>query len=198
MLSELPAWMDGVATTVQNPLLLMALLAVTTFFLEDAAIAAGVTLAGAGVLSWPAAFLPVALGIAAGDLMLYGVGYGAQRLVRRPRWLEAKLGRAATLLENRMGLTMAMARVVPGLRLVVYGSAGYLSTPLASFVGWVLLCVTVWTGGIFWLASSAGGFLARWLGLSLWPSALLLFTILISVTLLLSHVGNRFLTREQL
>lgn len=193
--------MSSISSLAQEPLLLMGLLAFTTLFLEDAAIAAGVALAGAGVLSWPAAFAPVALGIAVGDLMLYGVGYGAQRLIQVPRWLEAKgkrLHRARALLENRLGLAMALARVVPGLRLVVYGSAGYLSTPLPSFVGWVLLCVTVWTGGIFLLASSAGALITHWLGLSIWPSALLLFSILISITLLLSRLGNRFLAGEQL
>jgi membrane protein DedA with SNARE-associated domain len=183
--------------SLPHPLLLMAMLALITLLVEDAALAAGVALAGAGGLSWPAAFLAVAIGIAVGDLMLYGLGWGARRLPHLRERLDGggkRLERAERLLCNRLGLAMALARIVPGLRVVIYGGAGLLATPLPRFAGWVVLCVTVWTGGVFWLASGAGALLTGWAGLPVWPAALLLFSIMIAGSLLLNRLGQRLLT----
>jgi p-aminobenzoyl-glutamate transporter AbgT len=50
MLNELVPWIGEVGQTLPHPLLLMAMLALTTLLVEDAALAAGVALAGAGGL----------------------------------------------------------------------------------------------------------------------------------------------------
>ena len=147
-------------------------LALTTLLLEDVAIAAGVSVAAQGAISWELALLAVAGGIALGDLGLYAVGWAANRLpfLRRkyidgPARVSERAAWAQAALHRRLASAVLLARVIPGLRLVTYTACGFFRTPLLPFVAWVLLAVGLWTVGLFWLSSTIGGAIAAHLSI---------------------------------
>jgi membrane protein DedA with SNARE-associated domain len=164
-------------------------LALTTLLLEDLAIAAGAALAAQGSISWEWAITSVGMGIALGDIGLYGLG----RLAHRWSWLRQRLtlGRASRIalhLESRLAGAILLARVIPGLRLLTYTACGFFRLPLLPFCAWVVLAVAVWTVGLMGLGALLGGpleaalgipaplavaipIVVLALGLSLWPRA---------------------------
>jgi membrane protein DedA with SNARE-associated domain len=160
MLTVTGDWLGGFASVLafsMDPWVLLPTLALITFLLEDAAIAAGVALALNGTIGWPAAFAAVAGGIAIGDLGLYGLGRLAVRIpALRRRLNNAPFQRAGTALEGRLMAAVLVARVMPGLRFVTYTAAGLLGVPFPRFAALVCAAVTVWTAGLFWLATALG------------------------------------------
>jgi membrane protein DedA with SNARE-associated domain len=160
MLTMTGDWLGGFASVLafsMDPWVLLPTLALITFLLEDAAIAAGVALALNGTIGWPAAFAAVAGGIAIGDLGLYGLGRLAVRIpALRRRLNNAPFQRAGTALEGRLMAAVLVARVVPGLRFVTYTAAGLLGVSFPRFAALVCAAVTVWTAGLFWLATALG------------------------------------------
>ena len=148
-----------------EPWFIVTALILTTFLLEDVAIAAGVSLATNGNLSWMLAFIAVAAGIALGDLLLYWLGAGARRI----KWLEKRYITADThkiteSLHSHLISATLLARVIPGLRLFTYTACGFIRVSLPKFTAWVVIAVLVWTGGLFWLSATTGHALAMLLG----------------------------------
>jgi membrane protein DedA with SNARE-associated domain len=160
MLTMPADWLGGASSILAfstEPWLLLPSLVLITFLLEDAAIAAGVALALNGTVSWEAAFAAVAGGIALGDLGLYGMGRLATRIpALRRRLDDAPVQRARSALEGRLIAAVLVARVVPGLRFATYTAAGLLVVSFARFAVLVCAAVTVWTAGLFWLATAWG------------------------------------------
>jgi membrane protein DedA with SNARE-associated domain len=184
MLTVTGDWLGGFASVLafsMDPGVLLPTLALITFLLEDAAIAAGVALALNGTIGWPAAFAAVAGGIAIGDLGLYGLGRLAVRIpALRRRLNNAPFQRAGMALEGRLMAAVLVARVMPGLRFVTYTAAGLLGVPFPRFAALVCAAVTVWTAGLFWLATALGRTLGdaleRILGLD--PALAVILTVL--------------------
>ena len=160
MLTMPADWLGGLSAVVAfstEPWLLLPSLVLITFLLEDVAIAAGVALALNGTVSWEAAFAAVAGGIALGDIGLYGMGRLAVRIPALGcRLDDAPVQRARLALEKRLIAAVLVARVVPGLRFATYTAAGLLGVSFARFAGLVCAAVTVWTAGLFWLATVWG------------------------------------------
>jgi membrane protein DedA with SNARE-associated domain len=169
MLSELHAaadWVHAVLAGMASPGVIALVLGLTTLLLEDLAIAAGVALATQGLLSWSLAFAAVGGGIALGDVGLYALGVAATRVpALRRRYIGPKSDWARTQIERRLSSAVLLARVVPGLRLATYTASGFVGVPLAPFTAWVLVAVTLWTGGLFIVSAAVGDALARALGL---------------------------------
>jgi membrane protein DedA with SNARE-associated domain len=138
-------------------------LVLTSFLLEDVAIAAGASLAATGLLSWGVAFGWVFLGIAIGDIGLYATGLGARRIP----WLRQKYiapQRDSSIkhrLEQNLPTAVLLARVIPGLRLVTYVLCGFLRLPFLAFCLWVALAVALWTAALLGLGAVAGAPLAQ-------------------------------------
>ena len=157
---------DAALHGMAQPWLVCVVLVLTTFLLEDLAIAAGAALAAQGTLSWELAFAAVAIGIALGDLGLYGLGLAAQRLAYLRRRLDQS--RAVWVrdqLQARLSGAVLLARVVPGLRFVTYTACGLFGLPFWPFCAWVLLAVVLWTAGLLGLAALFGAALAALLGI---------------------------------
>jgi membrane protein DedA with SNARE-associated domain len=176
----LTSWPDPVgllSAGMTEPWILLPALVLTTFLLEDVAIAAGVALVLNGTLGMVPAFAAVAGGIALGDLGLFGLGSLAGRVPALNRWLNSRrtsddgddggrLGRARALLDGHLAVAVLVARAVPGLRFVTYTASGLLGIPFARFTWLVLAAVGVWTAGLFWLGLSLGEVLERWFGIT--------------------------------
>jgi len=148
--------------------LVMLALLLTTFLLEDVAIAAGAALASQGSLSWSLAFVAVAGGIALGDFGLYALG----RVARRVPYLQRRYLSGSTLwlqdkLQHKLASAVLLARVIPGLRLLTYTLCGFVDVPVLRFGLWVSLAVTLWTWGLFWMSSALGHAIAASLHLPL-------------------------------
>lgn len=189
MLSDWTTWaalLDAALRGAAQPWLICLALVLTTFLLEDLALAAGAALAVQGSLSWELAVLAVGGGIALGDLGLYGLGQAANRVPylrrrfieeRRTDWLRGKL-------KDRFGSAILLARVIPGLRLVTYTACGFFRLPIWPFIAWVLLAVTLWTVGLMWFGAALGGMLGAALGIPA-PLAVgvLIFVLALALTL---------------
>jgi membrane protein DedA with SNARE-associated domain len=165
-LPEVLAYAQAALAGMATPPVIAVVLALTTLLLEDVAIAAGLALATQGVIPWSLSLAAVAGGIAAGDLGLYALGLAA----RRVPWLRARYVGERSLwargqIERRMGSAVLLARVVPGLRLATYTACGFVRVPLLSFTAWVVLAVSLWTGGLYAAGAVVGHALAERLGL---------------------------------
>jgi membrane protein DedA with SNARE-associated domain len=178
------------------PWLIVLVLVLTTFLLEDVAIAAGAALATQGMLSWELAFAAVAGGIALGDVGLYACGLGARRvhwlrrkyIADRAPWLQDKL-------QGRLPSAVLLARVVPGLRLVTYTLCGFARVPVLPFMAWIVLAVSLWTVGLFWLGSALGNVIAQQLGIPASLAVALLVGVLALAVPLWRPVKEFFLTK---
>jgi len=156
-------WLQSALSGMAAPWVIGLALVLTSFLLEDVAIAASASLAATGLLSWNGAFGWVFLGIAIGDLGLYATGLGARRIP----WLHRKYivpqgdSGIKLRLEQNLLTAVLLARVIPGLRLVTYVLCGFLRLPFVAFCLWVLLAVALWTGALLGLGAVAGAALAQ-------------------------------------
>ena len=160
------AFFEAALAGMAAPAVIAVALALTTLLVEDVAIAAGVALATQGAISWGLSFAAVAGGIALGDLGLYALGLGANRLPwLRRRFIGPRTDLARDLIARRLGSAVLLARVIPGLRLLTYTACGFVRVSLAQFSLWVLLAVTLWTLGLYVLSFSLGHAIASATGL---------------------------------
>jgi membrane protein DedA with SNARE-associated domain len=163
---ELLAWFQAVLAGMATPLVIAAVLALTTLLLEDLAIAAGVALATQGVISWQLSLAAVGGGIALGDIGLYAMGHYATRVPwLRRRYVGDKSLWARDQLVRRLPSAVLLARVIPGLRLATYTACGFVRVPLLPFTAWVVIAVTLWTLGLYGLSAAIGHALAERFGL---------------------------------
>ena len=178
-----------------DPWVIVVVLVLTTFLLEDVAIAAGVALAVQGTISWSLSLAAVAGGIAAGDVGLYALGVAATRIPwLRQRYVGEKADWGRAQLQRRLSSAILLARVIPGLRLVTYTVAGFVRVPFVLFCGWVLVAVALWTGSLYVFSVAIGHALALALGIPLVLAAalpILLLALAIPAWRTLQKFGKR-------
>ncbi len=151
-------WIQVALQGMASPWVIGVALVLTSFLLEDVAIAAAAALATHGDVSWLWAFSWVFAGIAVGDLGLYAAGLGARRI----GWLQRRFigntrhERVRHRLENHLSTSVLLARVIPGLRLVTYTLCGFSRVSFAAFAFWVALAVALWTVALFGLGAATG------------------------------------------
>ena len=156
-------WLQSALSGMATPWVIGLALVLTSFLLEDVAIAAAASLAATGLLSWAEAFGWVFLGIAIGDIGLYATGLGARRIP----WLHRKYivpqgdSGIKLRLEQNLLTAVLLARVIPGLRLVTYVLCGFVRIPFVAFCLWVLLAVALWTAALLGLGALVGAALAQ-------------------------------------
>lgn len=148
---------DLVLALGTNPVALVTAIILTTFVLEDAASIGAALLASAGSISPPLAMAALVLGIFAGDLALYGLGYAA----RSQHWARKRIGdkhieRGRRWLNGRLLAALIVARFIPGARLPAYAASGYLRVPFARFAAITAGAGIVWTIAIFAVVMSVG------------------------------------------
>ena len=151
-------------------LILICLIAISTFVSEDlTCIGAGVMVAQGRIAFLPGAFACF-LGIFAGDLLLYFAGryLGRPALLRRPlRWFikNEDVERASAWFSRRGIPVILSSRFVPGSRLPTYFAAGVLNTRFWWFATYFL------AAGVVWAPLLVG--LSRYLGAGVIESSLL-------------------------
>jgi len=198
MLTDWHAWVSGFEAALAGmaePWVVALVLVLTTFLLEDLAIAAGVALATQGIISWELSLAAVGGGIALGDLGLYTLGGAARRVPwLRRRYIGDRSTWAREKLVARLPSAVLLARVVPGLRLLTYTTCGFVRVPLLPFSAWVMVAVALWTAGLYGLSVAAGQVLARHLGLPLPVAVALPILVLAAAVPMWRAARQRFRT----
>ena len=168
MLSSLLAAAAGAGTLAQSGAIIAA-----TFILEDAATVMVGMMSADGIIPIAAALAALYVGIAGGDLGLYGLGNLASRHGWARRLVPADTyGHVQRWLRQRLVAAVATTRFLPGLRLPVYTACGFLHMPLGRFSAVVAAATVVWTTLLFTCAYLFGGWAAQQMGVWRWPVAL--------------------------
>jgi membrane protein DedA with SNARE-associated domain len=187
-MGDLGVWFDGTLQSLHHPGFILLTLILTTFLFEDVAVAGGVAVATQGVVTWPESIAAVALGIALGDLGLYGLGV----TLRHWKWLNQRVSE-----QKRFGLehytlsklptTIFLARAIPGMRLLAYTYCGYVKVSFWRFTTWVGVAVVVWTLMLYALSFSIGEQIAQLFHI---PKSIAVMLPMIAFALLLHRIGK--------
>jgi membrane protein DedA with SNARE-associated domain len=163
-----------------SPVYQGVLAALATFILEDP------TTIGCGLLvaeqrmAFMTAMLGVSIGIAVGDMGLYGIGRGLGPQVTRWGLLsEPKLRRGEQWFRRNMISAVILSRFVPGMRLPTYVAAGLLKAPWWRFTVVVVGASLVWTFLLLKLTVAVGERVLPLLGSYRWPAALVALLLLV-------------------
>ena len=177
MLSGLLAAAAGAGPLAQSGAIIAA-----TFILEDAATVMVGIMSASGLIPIAAALPALYVGIAAGDIGLYGLGH----LASRHRWARRlvpleKYGQCQRWLRDRLVTTVAATRFLPGLRLPVYTACGFLRMPLGRFSAVVAVATAVWSTLLFAASYEFGNWSAGVIGVWRWPVGLGLALVVVCV-----------------
>ncbi|WP_020401334.1 DedA family protein [Kordiimonas gwangyangensis] len=139
-------WLDIVQGLANDPVAILAAIALLSLVADSAAVIVAGLLVAQGVipLAITAAVLPLAL--LAGDCAIYIVGY----LARENEWLERHIPQTKVKalhgwLEPRQLPVLAVARLLPGSRSVIFLGFGYFRLPPAKFAVANAISGTVWS-----------------------------------------------------
>ncbi len=145
---------------------------VATFILEDAATILAAMQSAAGDLSIPVALGSLYVGIVLGDAGLYGLG----RLAALIPWVRRALPpqRTATVpawIRGRVFSIVLISRFLPGVRLPVYTTCGYLGASFRKFILASMTATAIWTSGLFVISMKIGDELMAHFGIWRWAGA---------------------------
>lgn len=167
---------------IQTPFLLILVIMLGVFVLEDPTTVIVGILAADGFISVPLALSSLYAGIILGDIVLYSIGYLASMHPRLARYVDYELAtQFRTWLETRYILTVFSARFVPFARFPTYTSSGFFRSPLGTFIIVITAAASVWTTALFsasyWFSSLTATWLepVRWVIASIAIIALFLF-----------------------
>lgn len=148
---------SGLMAVANQPVLLVLVIVVATFILEDLATITVALLASHMVIDGAIAVAALVLGTVLGDLAVYYVARRAAHMPLVARFLGGPALRPVLAWLERHALGMVLiARFTPGLRLPVFAGAGSLKVPARGFAVVIGLSTLVWTPGLYWAASSVG------------------------------------------
>ena len=119
----------------------------STFILEDVALASALAFISAGKIGFPEAFFSCMLGISVGDLGLYFFGKFARHIPYFKKKSESpKFKGFLDQLKhsNKMDFAIVISRVIPGTRVPTYFAAGVIKYPLLKFIVITILSVSAW------------------------------------------------------
>ncbi len=173
-----------------DPLVAFALIIVISFILEDGAAILAALAVVDGHISTPVALGSLFVGIALGDLGLYGLGRFAAQHPWAQRWVGTKRAkRMQSWLDNRLIGAVISVRFVPGARLPTYTACGFLGMSFARFATAVVIATLIWTTFLFTFALGAGRVIMANFGPWRWPIGIALAVIVLG--------GSHLLARRQ-
>lgn len=173
---------EALALLANSPVLQGLLAAFATFILEDPTTVGCGLLVADGKMAFATAMIGVSVGIALGDVGLYGFGrLLGPRVIGRGPLTEARYRRASSWFERNLVLAVVASRFMPGMRLPTYVSAGVLRARLGRFVAAAVVASLVWTFLLLELTVFLGEKTLPLLGNLRWPmvGVALLFLILL-------------------
>jgi membrane protein DedA with SNARE-associated domain len=138
------------------------------FVSEDlSCVSAGVLVSKGSLPYWLAA-LACTFGVWVSDSLIYFWGWIGRRglLERAPlRWFveRSRIERGAGIFERHGAKVLILSRFMPGSRVPIYLTAGFLGYPFARFAGWMALAAAIWAPVMVWLSLTLGQALLMWL-----------------------------------
>jgi membrane protein DedA with SNARE-associated domain len=155
-----------------HPLLQAIAIVFGTFILEDAATVIAAMQASDGSLSAALALASLYVGIALGDLGLYGLGWLAARLPLVARLLPPNRKEAIRAwVDGRVFRVVLVSRFLPGLRLPTYTTCGFVGADLRQFALAVVIATICWTSLLFAVSLRMGEVLLDHFGAWRWAGA---------------------------
>lgn len=156
----------------QHPLFQATAIVIGTFILEDAATVLAAMQAADGKLSVVLALVSLYVGIALGDLGLYGLGRLAAHVPVVARLLPPHRNEAIRAwLNGRVFKVVLVSRFLPGLRLPTYTTCGFVGADLRQFAFAVVVATVCWTTLLFGVSLRIGQVLIDHLGAWRWLGA---------------------------
>ncbi len=157
----------------EHPVLQGCVAALSTFVLEDPTTIGCGLLVADGKMGFLTAYLGVSLGIAVGDLGLYGIGkWLGVRVIRRGWVSQRRVEKASRWFKRNLVSAVVVSRFVPGMRLPTYLAAGMFDAPVWKFLGIALGASLVWTLLLLRLTIFLGQAVLPLLGRLKWPVAI--------------------------
>jgi len=177
------------AKLVGAPWLQGVVAALATFVLEDPTTVGAGLLVADGKMAFATAFIGVSVGIALGDLGLYGGGrFLGPRLAGRGPLTPERLERAEGWFRNNVIQAVVFSRFVPGMRLPTYFGAGLAKAPFWRFAVTAIVASVVWTMILLTATVALGRQILPILGRWRWPVA---FVALLLMVLFQRRAGSR-------
>lgn len=174
-----------------------------TFFSEDVTCVSAGVLVSRGVVPYWLAAACCMLGVWLSDMGLYGVGALGRRglLDRAPlRWIVSRerLEKGSRLFTRHGAKMIVLSRFLPGSRVPLYVSAGFLSYPFCRYAAWMALASVLWTPLMVFLAMKLGDALMNWLSVyekTAWLVVIAVILCVWGVTRGLEYIASRRLRR---
>jgi membrane protein DedA with SNARE-associated domain len=155
-----------------HPLLQAAAIVLGTFILEDAATVLAAMQVSEGSLPASLALASLYVGIALGDLWLYGMGRLAALLPPLARFLPPSRKEVVRAWFNgRVFKVVFLSRFLPGLRLPTYTTCGFVGADLQQFALAVVIATICWTSLLFGASLRIGEVLMAHFGAWRWAGA---------------------------
>lgn len=180
------------------PMGIYLILFLAPFIQEDAAVIGGASAAMGGLGHQALLFMALLAGLTLSDLWKYGVG----RLAHTQRWA-AHLSKNPAIhgfrgaVISRLGLTLVVARFIPGTRIPLYIASGYFRAPFGRFLAFLILSASIYIGLAFalfhWLGQIAGRKVTTYAPMV--AGGLIVAMVLITLG---RKLGRRWLTKRQL
>jgi len=158
------------------------------FVQEDAAVIGAAAASASGAGNPIVLFLALVLGLAASDIWKYWLGRlahthaWARKFAEKPAVAKARDG-----VLNRLGLTLLVARFVPGTRIPLYVASGVFQAPVIKFTAYVVATGVLYAGlafALFHLLGKAAGDYAPQAAII---AALLVVVIVVSIVVVQSR-----------
>jgi len=147
---------------------LYALIFLTPFIQEDAAVIGAATASISGAGAPVLIFATILAGLTASDVWKYWLGWAARRYDWAHKFAEKPgVSVAGKLVDQELVKTLFTARFVPGTRIPTYLACGFFLTPYVRFVLWVMATAMVYVTimfGLFHIVGEVAGEQAKfWL-----------------------------------
>ncbi|WP_029604553.1 DedA family protein [Kozakia baliensis] len=144
-----------------------------TFILEDATTILAAMAADQGKIDIPLALIALYIGVAVGDLGLYGLGALGGKWPPAQRWLTLpKHDRGRAWFARNVVRTVIISRFIPGARLPLYTACGFFRAPFGRFALSAVGATLIWTSLLFGVSMHIGNWMSahlaswRWLGIA--------------------------------
>ncbi len=130
-----------------SQILLATLIVVTSFVLEDAALALSLYLIQQKLMNLGLVFGMLSFSLIVGDMALYALGRWLNGLAYVQKIKQRKLFvQINSLLYRNTISVILVSRIIPGMRLMTYTTAGLMKLPITFFFGLITVASIVWSG----------------------------------------------------